>query len=84
MAALAELIHLPKVVKSAHKAGVNVAFGDGHATWVLDPGILTDNELDTPFDPLDNPIIEKIWLALEGREAIEDEDDENGNDNGGP
>ena len=84
MAVLADLIHLPKVVKSAHKIGVNVAFGDGHATWVLDPGILTDNELDTPFDPLDNPIIEKIWMALEGRKAIEDEHDENSNDNGGP
>ncbi len=87
MAVLADLIHLPKVVKSAHKSGVNVAFGDGHASWVLDPGILTDNELDRPFDPLDNPIVEKIWSALEGREEEdedEDDDDENGNDNGGP
>jgi prepilin-type N-terminal cleavage/methylation domain-containing protein/prepilin-type processing-associated H-X9-DG protein len=84
MAVLSDLIHLPKVVKSAHKIGVNVAFGDGHATWVADTGILTDNELDVPFDPLDNPIVEKIWSALEGREDDKDEDDENSNDNGGP
>lgn len=62
----ADLLHLPGVVKSGHKTGVNAVFGGGSARWVPDPGILTDNELDHPFDPLDNPIMEDIWDAVEG------------------
>ncbi len=61
----ADLIHLPEVVRSAHKTGVNVVYTDGHAQWVQDPGILTDNELTKPFDPRDNPIVKKIWKMLD-------------------
>ena len=57
----ADLMHLPEVVRSAHKTGVNVVYTDGHAQWVQDPGILTDNELTKPFDPRDNAIVKKIW-----------------------
>lgn len=61
---LADLIHLPKVVKSAHKNGVNAAYVDGHAQWVPDPGILRKNELTRPFASEDNDIIEDIWDVL--------------------
>lgn len=61
----ADLMHLPEVVKSAHKKGVNVVYTDGHAQFVRDPGILTDNELASPFDPLDNPIVKDIWRMLD-------------------
>jgi prepilin-type N-terminal cleavage/methylation domain-containing protein/prepilin-type processing-associated H-X9-DG protein len=63
-AILADNIHLPKVVESAHKTGVNVAYLDGHAQWVPDRGILTDNELGRPFSPDDNDIVEQIWDEL--------------------
>jgi len=65
VAVLADLIHLPDIVKSGHKIGVNVAYSDGHGEWVRDPGILTDNELGHPFDVLDNAIIEDVWDALD-------------------
>lgn len=61
----ADLIHLPEVVRSAHETGVNAVYTDGHAQWVQDPGILTDNELTKPFDPRDNPIVKKIWKMLD-------------------
>jgi prepilin-type N-terminal cleavage/methylation domain-containing protein len=62
----ADLVHLPAVVRSAHKTGVNAVYGDGHALWVEDPGLLTDNELGHPFDPMDNAIMEDIWDIIEG------------------
>ena len=81
MAVLADVMHLPKVIRSAHVTGLNAAYGDGHANWVRDPGIFTDNELDTPFDPMDNlPIVKKIWDAIEGRKVIEDEDEDDDED----
>lgn len=61
----ADVLHLPKVIKSAHKTGVNVVYSDGHARWVRDTGILTDNDLSHPFDPLDNEVMEDIWDALD-------------------
>lgn len=61
----ADLIHLPKVIQSAHKTGVNAVYSDGHVRWVKDPGILTDNDLSHPFDPLDNGVMEDIWDALD-------------------
>lgn len=61
----ADLIHLPQVVRTAHKNGVNVVYTDGHAQWVRDPGILTHNDLAKPFDPMDNPIVKKIWNMLD-------------------
>jgi hypothetical protein len=33
---------------------------------VEDPGLLTDNELGHPFDPMDNAIMEDIWDIIEG------------------
>ena len=60
-----DVLHLPKLIKSAHKSGVNAVYSDGHARWVQDPGILTDNDLGHPFDPMDNEIMEDIWDALD-------------------
>jgi len=65
VALLSDLIHLPGVVKRAHGTGVNAAYTDGHAKWVPDPGIFTDNSLTKPFDPLGNDIIEDIWDAMD-------------------
>lgn len=85
MAVLADVMHLPKVIRSAHVIGLNAAYGDGHANWVPDPGIFTDNELDTPFDPMDNlPIVKKIWDAIEGRKVTDDEDEDEDADDGDP
>ena len=66
----ADLMHLPSVVRTGHKTGVNVVYSDGHAQWVLDrKQKLTDNELTSPFDPADNDIVRDIWgfLDKEGR-----------------
>lgn len=60
-AILTDLIHLPKLIKSAHKTGINAAYADGHVQWVVDTGFLTDNELTHPFAFEDNEIIEDIW-----------------------
>ncbi len=62
---VADLIHLPSVIKSAHKTGVNAVYTDGHGRWVKDPGIFMDNELAHPFDLLGNSIIEDIWDAID-------------------
>jgi prepilin-type N-terminal cleavage/methylation domain-containing protein/prepilin-type processing-associated H-X9-DG protein len=64
-ALLADLIHMPGVVESAHKTGVNTAFTDGHARWVKDPGLIADNDLTRPFDVRDNPTLKSIWKALD-------------------
>jgi prepilin-type N-terminal cleavage/methylation domain-containing protein/prepilin-type processing-associated H-X9-DG protein len=60
-----DVMHLPKVIRSAHKKGVNATFLDGHVSWIPDPGIFTNNGLGEPFDVYDNPIVEKIWLAMD-------------------
>ncbi len=65
IAVFSDLVHLPKVIKSAHKKGVNAAFIDGHVSWVSNPGIFTNNELGTPFSVLDNPIMDQIWRAMD-------------------
>lgn len=61
----ADIFHLPRVIRSGHKNGVNVVYSDGHTRWVKDPGILTRNDLAKPFDPLDNKIVDKIWDVLD-------------------
>ncbi|MEE9296547.1 MAG: prepilin-type N-terminal cleavage/methylation domain-containing protein [Phycisphaerae bacterium] len=68
IAIFSDVTHMPKVIRSAHKKGVNAAFLDGHVSWVSDPGIFTDNDLGEPFDLFDNPIVEKIWLAIDRRQ----------------
>lgn len=65
IAFLSEVIHLPQVVDSAHRTGVNVAYTDGHAKWVGNPGLFTRNGLSSPFDPLDNPVIQKMWEYMD-------------------
>jgi len=64
-ALLSDLIHMPSVVKTAHKTGVNTAFTDGHAKWVEDPGFFADNDLTKPFALTDNPTLKRIWKALD-------------------
>jgi prepilin-type N-terminal cleavage/methylation domain-containing protein/prepilin-type processing-associated H-X9-DG protein len=64
-ALIADLMHVPKYIESAHKDGVNVAYTDGHVIWVPATDDLLDNELSTPFDPMDNPIVEDIWKELD-------------------
>ncbi|MFQ5590747.1 MAG: type II secretion system protein [Phycisphaerae bacterium] len=61
----ADIFHLPEVVKSAHKTGVNAVYTDGHGQWVHDPGLFTHNELASPFDPLDNRIMRKLWRIVD-------------------
>lgn len=78
-AIICDLMHLPTVVESAHKTGVNVAYGGGHANWVEAPRILLHNELDHPFDPLDNPLVEQIWQSLDEHKEVPIEDEEDGN-----
>jgi len=65
VAILSDVIHMPRVVLSAHKTGVNAAYSDGHVTWVPDPGIFTHNEMGQPFDSMDNPIVDQIWKAMD-------------------
>jgi len=65
IAFFSDIHHLPKVIRSGHKRGVNAVFSDGHVTWVSDPGIFTDNELFTPFNPLDNVIVDQIWKTID-------------------
>ena len=67
IALFSDVIHYPDVVEQAHVTGVNVAYSDGHAKWVPDPGILTNNELARPFSLMDNAIIEDLWDALDER-----------------
>ena len=59
---------MPMVIRSGHKRGVNAIYLDGHVTWVQDPGILTNNDLGEPFDVFDNPVMDKIWQALDQRQ----------------
>ncbi len=62
---IADVFHLPKVVKAGHKTGVNAVYTDGHASWVLARKKLLKNDLNKPFDALDNPIIEDIWDIID-------------------
>lgn len=64
-ALLSDLIHVPGVVETAHKTGINVAYTDGHAKWVMDPGIFANNNLIHPFDARDNPIVKRIWKTMD-------------------
>ncbi len=59
------MIHLPKVVDSAHRTGVNAAYTDGHTKWVRNPGLFTRNGLSRPFDPLDNPVVRAMWEYMD-------------------
>jgi len=61
----ADVLHLPEVVQSGHKKGVNAAYLDGHALWVWDTGKFTDNDLGSPFDPIGNEVIEDLWEAID-------------------
>ncbi len=66
IAIVADVLHLSRVIKSAHETGVNAVYLDGHARWVEDRHMLKDiNKLGHPFDPLDNEIMEDIWDALD-------------------
>ena len=64
-AMIADLLHLPEMIKSGHETGVHVVFTDGHGQWINDPGILTDNDLAKPFDPTDNELVKDIWHTLD-------------------
>lgn len=67
IALLTDVIHYPDVVEQAHGNGVNAAYTDGHAKWVADPGMFSNNELTHPFSLMDNAIMEDIWDALDER-----------------
>jgi|CXWL01.1.fsa_nt_gi prepilin-type N-terminal cleavage/methylation domain-containing protein len=60
-AIMADVFHLPKVVRSAHKTGINAVNLGGDVHWVPDTGFLTDNELTHPFQPEDNDLMENMW-----------------------
>jgi prepilin-type N-terminal cleavage/methylation domain-containing protein/prepilin-type processing-associated H-X9-DG protein len=61
----ADVLHLPSVVKTGHKTGVNAVYTDGHAEWVVAPDILLNNDLASPFEREDNDVVEAIWKALD-------------------
>ena len=67
IALFSDVLHMPTVIRSGHKKGVNAVYLDGHVSWVQDPGILTDNDLGEPFDVFDNPVMDEIWRALDRR-----------------
>lgn len=62
---LTDIFHVPQVIRTAHKNGINAVYTDGHGKWVLDRDghdrPLTDNDLTKPFDAIDNEIIEDLW-----------------------
>ncbi len=61
----ADLIHLPKLLRSGHKKGINVVFIDGHGRWVRAFRLLRRNDLTEPFDPADDPIVHEIWDTID-------------------
>ncbi len=61
----ADLIHLPKLIRSGHKKGINVVFIDGHGRWVRAFRLLRRNDLTEPFDPADDPIVHEIWDTID-------------------
>ncbi|RME40555.1 MAG: type II secretion system protein [Planctomycetota bacterium] len=60
----ADVFHVPAVVKSAHKRGVNAVYTDGHARFVTDRAF-TDNNLATPFDRVANKEMKKLWRIID-------------------
>ncbi len=60
-----DVMHLPDLIKSGHKTGVNAVYTDGHGQWVRDPGLLGDNDLASPFSILDNPLMKDLWKVLD-------------------
>lgn len=60
----ADIFHVPDVVRSGHEDRVNAVFTDGHTTVIQDR-ILLENDLATPFDPIDNPVVAEIWQTLD-------------------
>ncbi len=65
VAMASDLMHVPKVIRSAHKTGVNAVYTDGHARWIKDPGKFTHNDLVTPFDRLNNETIKDLWKIMD-------------------
>ncbi len=65
IALASDLIHVPEVIRSAHKTGVNAVYSDGHARWVRDSGKLTKNDLASPFDRLNNETIKELWKIMD-------------------
>ncbi|NOT00175.1 MAG: type II secretion system protein [Phycisphaerales bacterium] len=56
-----DVFHLPKLIRSGHRNGINAAYLGGDVRWVPDTGFLTDNELTHPFQPEDNDLLEDMW-----------------------
>jgi len=65
VALASDLIHLPDVIRSAHKTGVNAVYSDGHARFVKDPGKMTKNDLASPFDKVNNETIKDLWKIMD-------------------
>jgi prepilin-type N-terminal cleavage/methylation domain-containing protein len=67
-AVIADLMMLPEMItETGHRDGLNAAFSDGSCKWVKAKGVIADNDLTTPFDPMDNPIVAEIWDEIDGR-----------------
>lgn len=65
IAMASDLMHLPDVIRTAHKTGVNAVYTDGHARWVKDTGKMTRNDLASPFDRLNNEAVKDIWRIMD-------------------
>jgi prepilin-type N-terminal cleavage/methylation domain-containing protein/prepilin-type processing-associated H-X9-DG protein len=63
----ADLIHIPNVVESGHREGVNVVYTDGHAKYVTDP-LLLNNSLAKPFSTGGNPTIQALWRLFDEKQ----------------
>ena len=65
-AVIADLMHLPEMItETGHHNGLNAAFSDGHCEWIIARGDIIDNELARPFDPMDNPLVKKVWDEID-------------------
>ena len=60
-----DIMHLPSVIKTGHKTGVNAVYTDGHGQWVKDPRKMTHNDMASPFDTLDNGIMKDLWEIVD-------------------
>ncbi len=58
---MADIFHLPKVIKTGHEDGINAVYLDGSARFVPDREKFTDSELTHPFEIVDNDIVEDLW-----------------------